>query len=228
MIGHAMGFNLEDYETVAERLNRLHTDYLNARVITSLIHIERNKEGMPIQYVCKAEIWIGDILKATGWAEEIVGSSPVNRTSALENCESSAIGRAAANMNYQGKDPKKTRPSRTEMAKVVQMVKPEVQAVKDANPLNWGNDIPLPPEPLDDPFGDWNTWTPSDNPPEPKAVINSTNMPATPKQLGFIRKLCSEKALDAYEYATKELGYKVESLNQLSRANASQLIESLK
>ncbi len=46
-----MGFNLEDYETVAERLNRLHTDYLNARVITSLIHIERNKEGMPIQYV---------------------------------------------------------------------------------------------------------------------------------------------------------------------------------
>jgi hypothetical protein len=131
-------------------------------------------------------------------------------------------------MGYQGSDPKKTRPSRTEMAKVVHMVKPEVQAVKDANPLNWGNDIPLPPEPLDDPFGDWNTWTPSDNPPEPKAVINSTNMPATPKQLGFIRKLCSEKQLDAYEYATQQLGYKVESLNQLSRANASQLIESLK
>jgi hypothetical protein len=114
------------------------------------------------------------------------------------------------------------------MAKVVQMVKPEVQAVKDANPLDWGNDVPLPPEPLDDPFGDWNTWTPSDNPPEPKAVINSTNMPATPKQLGFIRKLCSEKQLDAYEYATEQLGYKVESLNQLSRANASQLIENLK
>jgi hypothetical protein len=131
-------------------------------------------------------------------------------------------------MGYQGSDPKKTRPSRTEMAKVVHMVKPEVQAVKDANPLNWGNDIPLPPEPLDDPFGDWNTWTPSDNPPKPKAVINSTNMPATPKQLGFIRKLCSEKQLDAYEYATEQLGYKVESLNQLSRANASQLIESLK
>ncbi len=112
-----------NYETVAERLDAAHKEYLNLRVVTSLIHIERNKEGMPIQYVCKAEIWIGDLLKATGWAEEIVGSSPVNRTAALENCETSAVGRALANMGYQGSDPKKTRPSRTEMAKVVQRVK---------------------------------------------------------------------------------------------------------
>jgi hypothetical protein len=131
-------------------------------------------------------------------------------------------------MGYQGSDPKKTRPSRTEMAKVVHMVKPEVQAVKDANPLNWGNDIPLPPEPLDDPFGDWNTWTPSDNPPEPKAVINSTNMPATDKQLGFIRKLCSEQGVDPHTYASNHLDFEVTSLKQLSRANASQLIEQLK
>ncbi len=60
-----MGFNLEDYQTVAERLDIAHKEYLNLRVVTSLIHIERNKEGMPIQYVCKAEIWIGDLLKAT-------------------------------------------------------------------------------------------------------------------------------------------------------------------
>ena len=31
---------------------------------------------------------------ATGWAEEVRGSSNINKTSALENCETSAVGRA--------------------------------------------------------------------------------------------------------------------------------------
>jgi hypothetical protein len=52
---------------------------------------------------------------ASGYAEEIVGASPVNRTSALENGETSAIGRALANCGFasEGK-----RPSRSEMEKV--------------------------------------------------------------------------------------------------------------
>jgi len=82
-----MGFNLEDYQTVAERLDIAHKEYLNLRVITSLIHIERNKDGLPTHYICKAEIWIGDLLKATGWADEIVGSSQVNRNFSLPNAE---------------------------------------------------------------------------------------------------------------------------------------------
>lgn len=52
---------------------------------------------------------------AVGYAEEIRGSSPVNKTSFVENCETSAIGRALANCAYatHGK-----RPSREEMGKV--------------------------------------------------------------------------------------------------------------
>jgi len=58
-------------------------------------------------------------LKAQDYAEEIVGSSPVNRTSALENCTTSAIGRALADMGYQGSlNGKASRPSREEMEKV--------------------------------------------------------------------------------------------------------------
>ena len=58
-------------------------------------------------------------MKAQDYAEEMVGSSPVNRTSALENCTTSAIGRALADMNYQGnQNGKASRPSREEMEKV--------------------------------------------------------------------------------------------------------------
>jgi hypothetical protein len=53
----------------------------------------------------KAELWLGTTLVSTGWAEEIVGNSPVNKTSALENCETSAVGRALANFGFQGKNP---------------------------------------------------------------------------------------------------------------------------
>jgi len=51
---------------------------------------------------------------ATGLAQEREGSSTVNKTSALENCETSAIGRALANLGYAAKG---KRPSREEMSK---------------------------------------------------------------------------------------------------------------
>jgi len=39
---------------------------------------------------------------ADGWAEEVRGSSNVNKTSALENCETSALGRALAKLGLHG------------------------------------------------------------------------------------------------------------------------------
>jgi hypothetical protein len=62
----------------------------------------------------EAQVWIGDRLAANGFAEEVVGGSPVNKTSALENCETSAIGRALANAGY---SKEKFRASMTEMTK---------------------------------------------------------------------------------------------------------------
>jgi hypothetical protein len=114
-----MAFNLDNYEPVADRLARAHADHPNMRVITDLVAVERNPDGKPIQYICRAQIWLGDVLKSQDYAEEMVGSSPVNRTSALENCTTSAIGRALADMNYQGNlNGKASRPSREEMEKV--------------------------------------------------------------------------------------------------------------
>jgi len=107
-----MGFNLEDYEPVATRLARwLEQTEGQPRVITHLVHYQENR------CVFRAELWVGDVLISTGWAEETRGDGNVNRTSHLENCESSSVGRALANAGLAGSDPSK-RPSREEMAKV--------------------------------------------------------------------------------------------------------------
>ena len=107
-----MGFNLEDYEPVATRLARWLTQTEgHGRVVTHLVHYQENR------CVFRAELYIGDTLIATGWAEETRGDGNVNRTSHLENCESSSVGRALANAGLAGSDPSK-RPSREEMGKV--------------------------------------------------------------------------------------------------------------
>jgi hypothetical protein len=67
--------------------------------------------------VIRAELWLDDSLIATGYAEEVRGAGNVNRTSHVENCETSAVGRALANAGMAGSDVSK-RPSREEMAKV--------------------------------------------------------------------------------------------------------------
>lgn len=108
-------FDLESYETVEVRLRRLYENYPNARVLTDLVfHDER-------RFIIKAEVYLDrdDMTPvATGYAEEIVGASPVNKTSALENGETSAIGRAISNSVLCLLAPEGKRPSQQEMEKV--------------------------------------------------------------------------------------------------------------
>jgi hypothetical protein len=110
-----MGFNLDDYEPVAARHARWLVDHPNGRTITHMI----SAPGADI-CVIRAELWLEDICIATGYAEEVRGSGNVNRTSHVENCETSAVGRALANAGYAGSDVNK-RPSREEMSKVQRM-----------------------------------------------------------------------------------------------------------
>lgn len=103
-------FDLSLYETVAQRLVRWWTEYPNGRIITSIHHYD----GSTI--IMRAECYNNDDrLIATGYAEEVFGNSPVNKTSFLENCETSAIGRAISNsrIGHTGE-----RASSTEMEKV--------------------------------------------------------------------------------------------------------------
>ena len=116
-------FNLADYETVEVRLEKFIKDYPDFRIATELEVCDKDR------YVVKAYLYkvTTDIVAwTTGLAEEKVTDRGVNSTSALENCETSAIGRALANAGYAAKG---KRPSREEMSKVVatKVVKPAVQ-----------------------------------------------------------------------------------------------------
>jgi len=118
-------FNLADYEPVEVRLEKFIKDYPAFRISTELEVVEATR------YIVKAYLFKDardSLAWATGYAEETVTSRGVNQTSALENCETSAIGRALANAGYA---PKGKRPSREEMSKVVakKVEKPVVQDV---------------------------------------------------------------------------------------------------
>jgi hypothetical protein len=117
----AVGFNLDDYEPVAARLDRWLRGAIEGykastndypRVLTRMV----SEPGADI-CVIRAELWLGEMLIGTGYAEEVRGAGNVNRTSHVENCETSAIGRALANCGMAGSDMTK-RPSREEMSKV--------------------------------------------------------------------------------------------------------------
>jgi hypothetical protein len=127
-------FNLSDYEPVEVRLEKFIKDYPSFRIATELEVVEASR------YIVKAYLYkdaSDGVAWATGYAEETVSSRGVNQTSALENCETSAIGRALANAGYA---PKGKRPSREEMSKVVAQkpVKPAVADVQDywTTPVN--------------------------------------------------------------------------------------------
>lgn len=118
-----MAFNLDNYTTVAERLKAALEKHEkdNIRILTDLLHVERDNTGKPIQYICRTQIYFGDVLKAQDLAEEMVGSSNVNKYSALENCSTSSCGRALGLIGFMGTDPvtkKPIRPTREEMEKV--------------------------------------------------------------------------------------------------------------
>jgi hypothetical protein len=115
-----MGFNLDDYETVEERLVKFWKEHESGRIITTLI------SGTSSQFIVRAELYKdgSELIWATGLAEETVQGRGVNSTSALENCETSAIGRALANAGYATKG---KRASREEMTKVA--VKANTEAV---------------------------------------------------------------------------------------------------
>jgi len=108
-----MAFNINDYETVEVRLGKFIAEHNDFRIYTELL------ESSNTRFIVRASIYRTELDSypwATGLAYEMVTDRGVNQTSALENCETSAIGRALANAGYAAKG---KRPSQSEMAKVI-------------------------------------------------------------------------------------------------------------
>ena len=136
-------FNLADYELVETRISKFYSLYEDGRIQTENMSTKEDREkGI---WVVKARLYTTQedqrlgLPKATGYAFEVDGGYGANKTSALENCETSAIGRALANMALHGSK----RASREEMAKVERDVSPASQKLQkwDKPLLNWDEEI---------------------------------------------------------------------------------------
>lgn len=90
------GFNPKDYVDVAERIRAFYERYPEGSIQTEMVRLEGE------MVVFRAAVYRDreDAHPTTGWAYEREGVGYVNRTSFIENCETSAIGRALANLNF--------------------------------------------------------------------------------------------------------------------------------
>jgi hypothetical protein len=97
----------KEYRTVAERINLFYEQYgnMNTSIITEIV----KDDGNIVQI--KATIKVDDDKRdgttsffGTGYAEEDRSKGRINSTSALENCETSAIGRALASIGLGGEE----------------------------------------------------------------------------------------------------------------------------
>ena len=89
--GQTISIHGKDYATVALRLAVARRNLgAKLRIETEIVSIDKDT------VVCKATVTVAGNVIATGLAEERRAASRINQTSALENCETSAVGRALA------------------------------------------------------------------------------------------------------------------------------------
>lgn len=104
-------FDPSRYATVAERIVLFYKSHPGGRITTELI----NRDAASVTF--KALVFRGECdaePAATGWATEREGDGDINTVACLENTETSAIGRALANLGFTAA---KERPSVEEMKK---------------------------------------------------------------------------------------------------------------
>jgi hypothetical protein len=219
-----MGFNLDNYETVEERLVKFWEAHPEGRILTSIHHYDDNK------VVIKAEIYFNredERPVATGYAEEVRGSSPVNKTAHVENADTSAIGRGLANCGFQSKAA--PRPSRQEMEKVNRYNERPVERPMPAKPAqNFSKqDQTSVADAVDEVIKQFGGEVVSTAP-----SIKNPDEPASPKQLGMIRAVLRGMEVttqsDVIDLCGATVGRMIEKLDELTKGEASMLISKFK
>lgn len=103
--------DLSDYALVADRITMFYERYPDGRIVTELhSRVDREITFRALVYRSATEV----LPAATGWASEREGDGEINRVACLENTETSAVGRALANLGFTASS---RRPSREEMEK---------------------------------------------------------------------------------------------------------------
>jgi hypothetical protein len=170
-----MAFNLADYETVESRLSFFWKEFPDGRVSTELELCEAHR------YIIKAYLYrtyLDQVAYSTGYAEEKDSDRGVNATSALENCETSAIGRALANAGFAAKG---KRPSREEM-----------QKVSMGKPNQVTTELPILKEKFPEPVKD--LWT-IENPKDVQEVVQVIEPPSISEAMNLLSSELNAKEI---------------------------------
>ena len=95
----------KEYYTVAERVLQLHGDTKKGaplEILTEIIHCD--EKTVVMKATIKVDLVDGAWRVFTGHAHERFDANYINKTSAVENCETSAVGRALAAAGYIGSE----------------------------------------------------------------------------------------------------------------------------
>jgi hypothetical protein len=201
-------FNLDNYETVEDRLIKFWADHPGGRIETAMVFYDDNR------VVFRAEIYFNaddPHPKATGYAEEVRGASPVNKTSHVENGETSAIGRGLANCNYATRG---SRPSREEMSKVARSSSPVAEAR----------------EFIEEAHKDREALVMAAFPGGKVVKIKNPNDPASPAQLGKIRVELARRSIpkdEQTQFVAAMVQRDLSETSDLSKGEASRVIDEL-
>lgn len=88
-----------DYATVESRVRAFCSEHRNGQILTEIVKCEDDTG----EIIFKAHAVVDGVIRGTGHASEIKGSSNINKTSNVECAETNAVGRCLAMLGYIGK-----------------------------------------------------------------------------------------------------------------------------
>lgn len=88
-----------DYATVESRVRAFCSEHHNGQILTEIVKHDDDTG----EIIFKAHAVVDGLIRGTGHASEIKGSSNINKTSNVECAETSAVGRCLAMLGYIGK-----------------------------------------------------------------------------------------------------------------------------
>jgi len=127
-----MAFNLADYQTVQERIEIFWRLYPEGRIFNDIVLTNET------EVIIKCSVWKErnqQLPDATDFAQEPITKSGINATSAVENCSTSATGRALSLLGGE-LSPSKKRASASEMSKRGRVLLAQAQVAFDKGDLD--------------------------------------------------------------------------------------------
>lgn len=183
----------KEYVTVNERLKEFRNNFKDYSLVTEIVEL-----GTDFATVKAAIIDNNGVTRATGLARETVAKSPINKYAFLENCETSAMGRALGNFGIGIDDAictaeellvkmsQEEKPEKSDFAKEAAAAKAaQTKAINKAIAAGASNyEQPKPQKPLSERYEASLKWLKEQTP--------ETYREASKSKIDYVNNLCAE------------------------------------